>query len=162
MLMMLMMVMLLLMLMLLLSVGAVGMLRRVITIAIRPERRSGRQDSPATVAGAAICGPVGCDRINAAAALMVHHLRITTVETVSVQRHVAVGGAIIVAAATAVAGVDAVVAVDGGAVAVAIRAVRYCEGERKGNELEPTPNSFKIFLFLYKSLTHPTMSYVPI
>lgn len=90
--------------------------RRVITIAIR----SG-QDAPAAIvagvtvaAAATAAGAIGSDRINSAA-LMVHHLRITTVETISVQCHVAVG--------CAVAKVGAVtVQRGGGAIAVAISA----------------------------------------
>lgn len=109
-----------LLMMLMVMVVAGGMLlllgRRVITIAIR----SG-QDAPAAIvagvtvaAAAAAAGAIGSDRINSAA-LMVHHLRITTVETISVQCHVAVG--------CAVAKVGAVtVQRGGGAIAVAISA----------------------------------------
>lgn len=90
--------------------------RRVITIAIR----SGQDASASIVAGVTVAaaataaGAIGSDRINSAA-LMVHHLRITTVETISVQCHVAVG--------CAVAKVGAVtVQRGGGAIAVAISA----------------------------------------
>lgn len=113
---------LLVVMLMMLNISAVGMLRRVITIAIRSERRSSGEDAPTAVADVSICGAVGCDRINATA-LMVNQLRIT-VDTVSVQCHVAVGCAIVATDAD-------VVAVDGGAVAVAVRSV-WCCGRKAG------------------------------